>query len=329
MRAFRIVSVASLGAVLLVGCGSSSSSDSKTLNGKTLAATYASVVCEAAAKCQCTDGSAVSDCKAAMNERYLEELSNVLDYNPAWKVDPALAQTCLDDMKAILNTCEGPVKSGPGGHYTWPESCVGNGDYPSAFFVGTQAEGEKCRNDEGDRGDCAPGLVCNYQTQTCVAAVAKDGDCRWADCAKGLVCLGGYDSEENYVYTCTERLAKDAECNPEGGTPCVEGLRCLTADDGATFTCRASRSLAAGATCDYISDYTAKCSDGQFCDRDSIDGSTPTMKCTAFLADGEKCNQDRQCQHGWCNTNFDKASEYVCADPGVCEILTVSIMGND
>lgn len=267
MRTLRTIAVISLGAVLLVGCGKSSSSD-EPMNARSFAAGFADTVCSALATCSCTDPSAVEDCKTAYNEMISQELSWMLTGSSSWKVDPAAAKTCLADMKAMLGTCTAPPPNADG----FPESCR-----ESLLIVGTQAVDDRCNQDS----DCAPGLACDWSTYTCATRVAVDGDCSNVACADGLFCAPGA--------VCTARPGVGEAC-PFGN--CLDGLTCRYDSTADGNLCFAPHALSEGCSDGYA------CAVGTYCDRDD------TVTCLALKADGETCTSWDQCLHAWCN-GFD------------------------
>lgn len=227
MRTLRTVAVLSLGAVLMLGCGKSSS-NKEPLNVKTLAATLASTVCSEFAKCSCTDPSAVKDCTAAYTEMLTIQFSSQVAGSQAVKVDSAKAQTCIADIKATLSTCSAPPPYVDG----FPASC-------DEFFVGTQTADELCDGDQ----DCAPGLACDRRTWTCATPVAVDGDCTgyYLSCAEGLFCNGS---------VCKAIPAAGQECPDE---VCQDGLSCVYVTADTKWECvaphAATESCADGAGC--------------------------------------------------------------------------------
>ena len=337
MTRISIIRVLSLGALLLAGCGKSSSSEA-TAGLKDLAARAAKVYCGAMVKCQCTDSSAANDCETAFTKSYLEYFANVVGYQPSLKVDDTAAQKCLDDAQAELESCTGlaiPDGSyGPSGPpMPLDVGSVGSsgpsGPPPSAMpascneiFVGTQAEGDKCNPDNGDT-DCAPGLGCNSQTHLCAQQGARGADCSYTRSAEGLYCAYGYAGP-----TCTDAIAEGNYCNGSdhyGQPDCAAGLECywkstpypypplvaMPYPSEGDYVCQ-PKVLGSGAVCDE----DAPCAAGFFCDYYSD-------TCKALKLDGVACGGSNECIHGWCNyalTNADGGQEPACADPGICKL---------
>lgn len=273
------MSALSLGAILVVGCGKSSSSD-QALNLESFAVQAADVWCSAMSNCSCTDASAVQDCKTAYREMITLVLSEQLAYRPSMKLDPTAAQTCLDSFQAAVSECHLPSGTSAQG------TLVSRSQLPvyipncEEIFVGTQTESERC----GDSWDCITTLACDRRTWTCAPRIAVEQSCQYVDCHAGLTC--GADS------ICTQIPGEGEACPTY---ECQEGLNCV--DVAGTYTCVAPHQLGADCT-DGVG-----CAEGTYCD----------ATCKALIADGETCGGSGQCLHGWCNSYDSK-----CIDPGIC-----------
>lgn len=286
MKPIRIVYALSLGALILAGCGKSSSSESLDL--KSFAAQAAAEYCAAQVKCSCTDASALQDCETAYGKLLTQELSQVIVQNPAYKIDPAAAQVCLDDVKAALAECSYPVNSDdtlvgalvgkPKGGFIVP-SC-------DLIFVGTQEAGEHCSNDS----DCAAELACDRSDYTCAARPGLDGDCNSVSCQDAFFCLEG---------ACAPLPGADAAC-PD--YYCQEGLSCVDVSGAGQYQCTAPHPEG------------ASCSDGAGCEAGTRCDWGSTTTCVALLADGAECTYYYECTHLSCDAG-------ICADPGICNLL--------
>lgn len=264
MKSLRTVGALWLAVVLLVGCGKSDSSN-KELNLNSFAAQAADTVCSAMVQCSCTDASALQDCKTAYREMVTLEASMMLLEYPGMKLDPAAAQTCLDDIRTQLSGCSAPAPGENDSFFT--QSC-------QDMFVGAQAQGERCSWPE----DCAPGLGCDRRDYTCAPRVALDGDCEFIECQDGLACTSG---------TCTNRAAAGEDCST---VTCQEGLSCVWVASSSRNECVAPHEPDAD-----CSD-NARCVAGLYCDL------AGTQTCKALVADGGNCTSDSQCLHGSCNS---------------------------
>ncbi len=149
---------------------------------------------------------------------------------------------------------------------------VSCGDAPacasSEACIGLSGEGGPCGTNHG----CAPGLSC--ASGRCVAAGGLGDRCReGAECASSR-CEDG---------ACVEKAAD--------GTACTEDPECASGRcDFSTGRCRAPEPLEGLCT-----EHT-DCETG-YCDRDR---DIAAGNCRARLADGEACDEDRQCLGGAC-----------------------------
>jgi hypothetical protein len=285
MRNLRSIGCAALAAAaLLAGCGKSSS-PKEQLQLSSFAAKAADTVCSALAKCGCTDASAVASCKQAFVSDMTDQMAFEVLMYPGATLDPAAAQTCLDDLKAELSDCSLPPTTNLVGRPVAPRfdllGCEG-------VFKGVQISGERCQVD----AECAAGLACDQGTLSCATPAAVDGDCTSISCADNAWCNAG---------TCAAKVEAGADCSAGGDRACVDGLDCWPSSSAGHNVCAAP--VAVDGDCSEV----PVCVSGAYCNASHL--------CATLIADGVGCDEGYQCEHGWCNT------QGVCEDPGICELL--------
>ena len=252
----------------------------------------------------------VSDLRSASCEELLgggeepaacqDAVTGLLADNASCTLDEECASGWCDMRNACPGTCASTVADGgscvDGEHCDSGLLCV---DGQCVLDPGPAGNGESCE----DR-DCAYGLYCDWNLESPVCATrGSAGDACDDDddeCDYGMVCDSTGHCKEATVVGAGE------SCNPEDGLFCslADGQACVRdVMNEAFLTCEAFRQLndscldvdqqahtSAFYTCDPFA--------GLYCD---IDTQNYTGVCQAKKAAGAMCDEDEECQSGWCD----------------------------
>ncbi len=239
--------------LLLSACGSDTPPEPGVQHA---ASRLAEVASNANDNCQCTDASAINDCKNGYEEYMKLELSFMMAQYPGVKVDQAKFDTCMADFAKLLGTC-------PSSYALSDIASCSTASGGPLFFTGMQTEGEKCA---GARS-CVEGLGCDVTLGTCQPLKALSESCAAVGCQTGLFC----DNTRH----CAQQGAASAACDPAQAQSCQEGLTCLATG----HTCQAPHALG------------ENCTDGAGC----VDGAYCSTTCLAKKNGGEACSSGSEC----------------------------------
>lgn len=204
--------------------------------------------------------------------------------------DPSMDLVCNYDSDAGSGVCVAENSVAAGEFCNFSSVCVADhycADDDTCQPV--RQDGESC-----GFGDCADGLVCNYDFDQDMGTCVTEGSVAENEfCVDSTVCMDGFYCD-----------ISDDICSPAdkpAGSECVFGLECedglVCNFVGGTGTCTEPGSGAEGDDCDRDS----ICMDGLFCDFNA-------QTCTGPAADGETCTLGRPCAPALACLNIDEAS---------------------
>jgi len=249
---------------------------------------YASVTCDAAARCDCLGGIPVELCRTFQRSECADDVEAPVRAGRR-SFDAAAAGDCLAAIGRIIGDCSLDGDD-------WPGPC-------DRMFVGLVAAGGDCTDDL----DCRAGLEC--WSDLCTALPREGTACLDGSyCATDHFCGGGG--------LCHAVRRAGGAC-PEGGEACADDLYCDTRTDvcapyvasggacghaswacdddlycsPATSTCRPVPGV--GGDC---ADSSGDCAEGAYCDA--------LMTCRARLPAGASCADSEHCLSDDCVGGF-------------------------
>jgi hypothetical protein len=265
--------------------------------------------CESATRCECASDLAKGSCEdnrtQLWDERIAEGRSRNLTYDLECfeaQVETAIEYGCWGAGKFEPHLCESFCAVFHGNHELG-ESCDGFDEVVSDCAQGLLCSdgkcvspcgrltglgpGERCVTPEGQYiEECAEGLECSWDTQTCVVLVLPEiGQQCTGECAYGAYC-------DYNVYTCMPLLGEGANCLQ---AECGPELYCAYNYDGVNETAVCRRYAVEGESC---AGPDVRCGSGLGCALDQI--------CRAPGNEGEPCN-GLGCQDDlFCDSEFDR-----------------------
>ena len=247
-------------ALAVVGCGSD-----KTLADRAQEA--AEAYCALMLDCGCTHEPAKDECVFNHKEQFIDNYSGL---SPTQDLDEQAFKDCMAEMKAAQTTCAPLPANGP---------CAD-------MFVGVMLQAEHC----GNASDCAAGLDCANDSDTCQPFASVEQSCDHVSCQDGLFCK--YDTN-----VCTAYVQQGGSCT--NYMQCAAGLACRWTDN----TCAALHALG------------EDCSDGVSCDPTTsyCDYVAGADTCVARKADGIACGAGAECLSGYCSYASGN-----CYTPSIC-----------
>ena len=210
---------------------------------------------------------------ACLAEQRCESAGELLDL-PDVELDPDAVAACIAALEAA--SCGELVAQG----LDIDAAC-------SQYLVGTLGEGESCHG--GTISDCAPGLSCVFEGNTCPGTcTAPPAPCSEGSCGADAFC--GADG------TCQSRAALGEACDEtQIGFDNLSDRACVAGTHCEDFVCVAD--LDAGAACGGLDvhacgDGACMCADPDDCDEDA------DFTCGPVRLAGEACSTAFDCAEG-------------------------------